>query len=613
MCGITGWVDFQLNMLEYSETIEAMTESLSHRGPDNKGIWLEQHVALGHRRLSIIDIKHGVQPMLTKNMTGHNVVLAFNGQIYNFKELRVQLQGLGYTFNTDSDTEVLLKGYLHWKEEVVHQLNGMFAIAIWDSERQLLLLIRDRLGVKPLYYYPTDKGIIFASEPKAIFQSKVVKASVSKTGFCEFLDMVKTPELTVYDGMYEVRPGHILTFDSNGLQKEAYWTLKAKRHTDDLDTTIKTIRKILTDTVKQQMISDVPICSLLSGGLDSSVITALAAENVDEGTFPSYSVDFTHNIGAFSADGVRGAPDAPFARELATHVRTDHKEFLLNSDQMLDDSVRNKVLHAVDAPPSYWGDMWPSLYLLFNEISKHATVALSGEAADEIFGGYQWFRNPAALEANTFPWLTGGSSRYFGGIQLLEPDFLASLEREKYRADRYQEALLEVPVLEGESEVDRRMREVSYLAITRFLPTLLDRNDRMSMATGLEVRVPFCDHRLVEYMFNVPWSMKSFDGREKSVLREAARPFVPDSILNRIKTPYPATQDGHYEQGLKTELGTVLNTKDTSIKNIINIKKSRESLNREPTEISQPYNRGSIEMVLWMERWANKYSIDLAI
>lgn len=613
MCGITGWIDFELSMSEHSKTIEAMTTSLSHRGPDDKGIWIDQHVALGHRRLSIIDIEHGIQPMLAEKASGHNVVLAFNGQVYNFRELRAQLQELGYTFDTDSDTEVLLKGYLHWKEEVVHQLNGMFAIAIWDSEDDRLLLIRDHLGVKPLYYYLTDSGIIFASEPKALFQNKVVTPIVSKTGFCEFLDMVKTPELTVYDDIYEVRPGHILTFDCNGLKKEAYWTLKAKPHTDDLETTIKAVREILIDTVKRQMISDVPICSLLSGGLDSSIITALAAENMSEGSFPSYSVDFTHNVDTFSADGVRGAPDAPFARELAVHVKTDHKELLLNSDQMLDDSVRDKVLHAVDSPPAYWGDMWPSLYLLFNGISEHSKVALSGEAADEIFGGYQWFRNPAVLEANTFPWLTGGSSRYFGGFQLLDPDFVASLERDKYRTDRYKEALLEVPVLEGESDMDRRMREVSYLAITRFLPTLLDRNDRMSMATGLEVRVPFCDHRLVEYMFNVPWSMKSFDGREKSILREAARPYLPDSISNRIKTPYPATQDGLYEQGLRTELRAVLDNNDSPIKHIVNINKAQAVLNRAPTEVSQPYNRGSIEMVLWMERWANKYNINIEV
>lgn len=612
MSGITGWIDFQLYSAERTQIMEAMTDSLSHRGPDAKGTWFDQYVAFGHRRLATIDIEHGIQPMVAGNNSGHYAVISFNGQIFNFKELRVQLQGFGYKFETNSDTEVLLKGYLHWKENVAHHLNGMFAIAIWDCQREQLVLIRDRLGVKPLYYYLTETGIIFASEPKAIFKNPYVKPRVSKTGFCEFLDMVKTPELTVYDGMYEVRPGHMLIFDRSGLRKETYWQLKAKAHNDDLDTTIAIVRDILTDTVKRQMIADVPICSLLSGGLDSSAITALAVQGMTKGSFKSFSVDFTHNIGDFFSDGVRSSPDAPFARALAAHVNTRHEELLLNSAQMLNNEVRNSVLHAVDAPPAYWGDMWPSLYLLFQSISERSKVALSGEAADEVFGGYQWFRNPAAIAADTFPWLTTGSSRYFGGIQLLDPDFVASLERDKYRTMRYQEAISEVPVLDGESDTERRMREVSYLAITRFLPTLLDRNDRISMATGLEVRVPFCDHRLVEYMFNVPWSMKSFDGREKSILREAVRHLLPDSVVNRLKTPYPATQDGAYEKGLRTELAQVLDDSHAPVKDLLNTKRARALLNRASAEISQPYNRGSIEMVLWMNRWLNKYNVEIA-
>lgn len=612
MCGIAGWVDFTTQN-DQLQILEAMTNALSHRGPDAKGTWFHRHVALGHRRLSIIDLEHGIQPMEAKGHDGHVAVVAFNGQIFNFKELRSELRSLDYTFDTDSDTEVLLKGYLHWKEYIADHLNGMFAIAIWDCHREELLLIRDRLGVKPLYYYSTDTGIIFASEPKSLFENPLVNPRVSSTGFCEFLDMIKTPGLTVYDGMQELRPGCVLRFNCNGLQKETYWSLKAEAHQDDLQTTIMTVREILSDTVQRQMISDVPICSLLSGGLDSSAITGWAAKTLTDGQFPSFSVDFTHNVEAFSVDGVRGSPDAPFAKALAEHAGTRHTELLLNSDQMLNNIVRNKVLHAVDAPPAYWGDMWPSLYLLFREVSEHSTVALSGEAADEVFGGYQWFRNPAAVAADTFPWLTAGSSRYFGGIQLLDPDFIASLDREKYRAKRYQEALQEVPTLAGESDNDRRMREISYLALTRFLPTLLDRNDRMSMAVGLEVRVPFCDHRLVEYMFNVPWNMKSFDGREKSILREAARPVLPESVANRVKTPYPATQDGAYEKGLRAELAEVMDDSSTPIKDLINGERARKLLSRPNAEISQPYNRGSIEMVLWMNRWMKKYDVELAL
>ncbi|TMP39177.1 asparagine synthase (glutamine-hydrolyzing) [Pseudoalteromonas citrea] len=613
MCGITGWVDFTQQFPQRTEIVDEMTDSLLHRGPDARGTWFDPHAALGHRRLSIIDIEHGIQPMVARDNEGRTSVVAFNGQIFNFKELRSQLVGYGYTFETNSDTEVLLKGYLHWKERVAEHLNGMFAIAIWDCGEQKLLLIRDRLGVKPLYYYQTQTGIIFGSEPKALFKNPYVKAQVSRTGFCEMLDMVKTPELTAYDGMYEVRPGHILTFDRHGLKKQTYWQLEAREHTDSLDVTIATVAEILSDTVKRQMISDVPICSLLSGGLDSSAITAIAAEHRHQEKLSSFSVDFTHNMNNFSADGVRGAPDAPFARELAAHVNTNHTELLLNSDQMLEHTVRQHVLHGVDAPPAYWGDMWPSLYLLFQGIRKHSTVALSGEAADEVFGGYQWFRNPAAIASNTFPWLTAGSSRYFGGVQLLDRDFVNSLDRDAYRAKRYEEALAEVPVLAGEDEHERRLREVSYLALTRFLPTLLDRNDRMSMAVGLEVRVPFCDHRLVDYVFNAPWSMKTFDGREKSLLRAATQSMLPDSIVYRVKTPYPATQDSSYEQGLRDELANLIDDSSSPARDFIDCKKAKTLVGRGVNEISQPYNRGGIEMALWMNRWLKNYDITTAI
>ncbi|MFC3394551.1 asparagine synthase (glutamine-hydrolyzing) [Brenneria rubrifaciens] len=613
MCGICGWVDFKNKYTERTELVKAMTHSLAHRGPDGQGMWNDKYASLGHQRLAIIDIEHGAQPMEARNHAGNHVVIAFNGQVFNFKELREELKNFGYQFDTNSDTEVLLKGYLHWRENVVHHLNGMYAVSIWDCKHSQLLLFRDRMGIKPLYYALTETGVVFASEPKALFISSMVAPRMTRNGFCELLDMVKTPERTIYDGVFEVRPGSMLIFDRNGLRKETYWALQAQAHHDSLDLTIDTVKNLLTDTVRRQIISDVPVCSLLSGGLDSSAITAMAAKELTQGSLPSFSVDFTHNIELFQADGVRGAPDAPFARLLAEYAGTQHTELLLRSEEMLHGSIRHSVLRAVDAPPAYWGDMWPSLYLLFRELKTHSSVALSGEGADEIFGGYQWFRNPAARDAETFPWLTAGSSRYFGGIQLLSRDLLASLEREKYRAERYQEALQEVPLLQGESADDRRMRQISYLAITRFLPTLLDRNDRMSMAVGLEVRVPFCDHRLVEYVFNTPWSMKSFDGREKSLLRAATQCLLPESIINRIKTPYPATQDGAYEKGLRAELAVIAENNRSPVYDLIDRQKIIALLNRESSEISQPYNRGSIEMVLWMNRWMNEYQVSVAV
>ncbi|QHS50139.1 asparagine synthase (glutamine-hydrolyzing), partial (plasmid) [Klebsiella michiganensis] len=557
MCGIAGWVDFNQDLSNHISTIQAMTDTLVNRGPDAEGIWHDKHVAFGHRRLAIIDLEGGRQPMSAVDATCSSVI-TFCGEIYNYQDLRKELIDLGHRFETRSDTEVLLRAYLQWDITMVDKLNGMYAFGIWNRNTDELILVRDRVGIKPLYYYPTSSGIIFGSEPKAILANPSVKKQLSLDGLRELLVMVKTPEMSVYKDMYEVRPGQLIKFNRNGLAKHTYWKLEAKPHTDDYESTVSNVRSLLEDSVRRQMVADVPICTLLSGGLDSSAVTAIVAKQLSPEIIRSFSVDFTQNQQQFTIDSVRGSPDSPYALALSKHVGSRHKEILLNSDDLLDPSVRDKVLRATDIPPMYWGDMWPSLYLLFREIRKHSTVALSGEAADEIFGGYQWFRNPAALQANTFPWLTSGSLRYFGGTQLFSLDLLKKLDLEAYRQDSYQAALREVPVLPGESDQNRRMREITYMNLTRFLQTLLDRKDRMSMAASLEVRVPFCDHRLIEYVFNTPWEMKSNDGREKSLLRAAVKDLLPESILTRTKTPYPATQDPTYEIGLRHQLQEIL-------------------------------------------------------
>lgn len=613
MCGITGWVDFELNMSTRVDVLKQMTDTLANRGPDADGIWHDGHAAVGHRRLSIIDLSGGRQPMEAATMGTSHAVLTYCGEIYNYRELRKELQSAGHVFETESDTEVVLKAYLQWGEDMPSRLNGMYALGIWNRQAEELLLIRDRMGVKPLYYYPTRTGILFGSEPKAILANPAARRRLSMNGLREIFDMLKTPELTVYDGMFEVRPGHILRFSRKGLSKRAYWSLSAAPHTDDYETTVGTVKHILSDAVSRQMVADVPICTLLSGGLDSSAITGFAARSQGERKVRSFSVDFKNNMENFEVDAVRGAPDAPFARALAQHVGAAHTEILLDSSEMLDRTVRSNVLHALDMPSVYWGDMWPSLYLLFRSIKQHSTVALSGEAADELFGGYKWFHNPAAIQADTFPWLTPGSSRYFGGLGLLAPELRGMLDSEAYRKERYLEALKEVPVLPGESASDRRMREITYLNLTRFLQTLLDRNDRMSMAVGLEVRVPFCDHRLMDYVFNVPWDMKNADGREKSLLRAAAKDVLPEVIYNRVKSPYPATQDPRYENGLRDELAELLSDTNAPVRPLLDLKKAATWAKRTDAAVSHPYNRGSLEATLSLNRWMKEYYVDLAI
>ncbi|MFE7115803.1 asparagine synthase (glutamine-hydrolyzing) [Streptomyces sp. NPDC057654] len=616
MCGITGWIDFGKDLTRERATAQAMTDTMACRGPDAEGVWLGPHAALGHRRLAVIDPAGGAQPMTADTGAGSTAVITFSGEIYNFRELRAELLSHGHRFRTRCDTEVVLRAYIQWGAALVDRLNGMYAFGIWDEGRQELLLVRDRMGVKPLYYHPTARGVLFGSEPKAVLANPLMPRRVTATGLCEVLDMVKTPGEAVFAGLREVRPGELVRVTRSGTAAKRYWSLQAQEHTDDLPTTIATVRELLEDIVSRQLISDVPLCGLLSGGLDSSAVTALAARSraaSGGGPVRSFSVDFVGADAAFEPDAVRVSPDAPFIRDMVRHVAGEHTEILLDSDELSSPAVRAAVLGATDLPPVYWGDMWPSLYLFFQQVRGHCTVALSGESADELFGGYQWFHRPAAVGADTFPWLTSGSARYFGGKSLLDPRLLEKLDLPGYRRARYQEALDEVPELPGEDLGERRMREVTYLNLTRFVQTLLDRKDRMSMATGLEVRVPFCDHRLVEYVFNVPWAMKSFDGREKSLLRAAVRDLLPRSVLDRVKTPYPATQDPGYELLLRRELARVLADRDAPVRDLLDLDRARATAGRSVGAVSRPYDRGSLELVLWLNAWLTSYGITLEL
>ncbi|QMU77599.1 asparagine synthase (glutamine-hydrolyzing) [Streptacidiphilus sp. PB12-B1b] len=614
MCGITGWISYEQNLDGERGTIAAMTETMACRGPDASGLWLDGHAALGHRRLAVIDVVGGAQPMSVERDGRTVLVTTYSGEIYNYRELRAELQTLGHTFRSNSDTEVALHAYLQWGEDFTQRLNGMYAFALWDPIRQELLLVRDRMGIKPLYYYPTRDGVLFGSEPKAILAHPRVRAVVDAEGLAELLAFTKTPGHAVYRGMHELRPGHTLRVRESGITERRYWALEAREHTDDLDTTVGHVRALLDDIVDRQLIADVPLCTLLSGGLDSSVITALAARALaagGRGPVRSFSVDFVGQTENFQADHLRATPDGPYAHALAEHVASDHSDIMLDTGQLMDRTNRDAVLAARDLPYGL-GDGDTSLYLLFKAIRAHSTVALSGESADEVFGGYSWFHDEKAVNAGTFPWLAAVRRGFAGdsngaGEALLRPDLLSKIDLPGYQQARYHEALSQVPRLPGESGKERQMREISHLHLTRFVQFLLDRKDRASMATGLEVRVPFCDHRLVEYVFNTPWSMKTFDGREKSLLRAAARDVLPDVVAERVKSPYPTTQDPRYAEALRGELKQLLADPDAPVRPLLDLTAAADAVRL----AAGPELRQSSEIVLALDSWLRRYRVTL--
>ncbi|MER6738284.1 asparagine synthase (glutamine-hydrolyzing) [Streptomyces puniciscabiei] len=608
MCGITGWASFHQDARTQAPVIEAMTATLTPRGPDAGGVWLGERAAIGHRRLAVIDLEGGVQPM--PDRTGDpDIVLTYSGEVYNHHRLRAQLRALGHEFRTRSDTEVVLRAYAEWGEGVAEHLEGMFAFAVWDARAQRLLLVRDRLGVKPLFWAPVDGGLAFASEPKALFAHPEIRPRVDADGLREAYSLLFNTGPTVWSGIREVEPGGLLVLDRDGIRARRYWQLRADVHEDDRDTAVERVRDLVGAAARGQLEADVPLCSLLSGGLDSTVLTALLAGELRRREGPdarirSYAVDHSDQAKRFTSDVLRTGHDAPYATEAGAFIGTEHSTVVLDPHDLLDPGHRTAVVVARDSPIGV-GDMDTSLYLLFGEIREHSTVALSGEAADEVFGGYPWFHDPRALAAGTFPWLlvTGDEA-----AMPLNPEL--GLLMSEFRQDTYRSALAAVPHADGETPAEHRQREMQHLSLTRWLRQLLHRKDRLSMARGLEVRVPYCDHRLVEYAFATPWALKSFDGREKSLLRAAGAGLAPDSVLYRPKNHYPATHHPDYNRGLQNLARDALAT--GQVRALTDETLVKPCLDTPPEQLEWGH-RLRLERVVDLALWLDHYRPELAL
>jgi asparagine synthase (glutamine-hydrolysing) len=542
MCGIAGWIDWEVNLTKQRPILAAMRDTLAPRGPDGEGMWQSVSAAFVHRILSVMDPANGAQPMI-RSKGKNNYILTYNGELYNMPELRCELASRGYTFKTSCDTEVLLIAFIEWGPSCVERFNGIFAFGIWDETEQSLFLARDRVGVKPLFYAERDSAFLFGSELKTLLAHPSVQPEIDAEGLGEIFCMgpSRTPGHGVFRDILELKPGHSLIHNRNGTRVYQYWSLISKPHTDNLETTIVQVRQLLEDTVQRQIVADVPVCTLLSGGLDSSALSAFAAQAYAKngwGALNTYSIDYVDNNIHFKPSLFQPNEDAPWIERVSQHFGTIHHHVLVDTPELVE--YLTPAMEARDLPGM--ADIDSSLYLFCRRIKKDATVAVSGECADEIFGGYPWFHKPEALSANTFPWLRMISER----ARILSPEAREYIRPEEYVNDRYQQAINEVPRLSGESKQEARMREMFYLNITRFMATLLDRKDRMSMAVGLEVRVPFCDHRLLEYVWNVPWEMKYCEKREKGLLRRALVGVLPEDVLWRQKSPYPKTHNPAY-------------------------------------------------------------------
>lgn len=613
MCGIAGWVSYEGDLTAHRATIDAMTATMALRGPDASGVWVDRHAALGHRRLAIIDLEGGVQPMEFATPNGP-VILVYSGEAYNFIELRRELQTRGHQFRTSSDTEVVLHGYLEWGENVAEHLNGMCGLAIWDARDQKLVMIRDRLGVKPLYYYPTGDGVLFGSEPKAILANPLARRRVDIDGIRTAVVGVGQSQ-AIWKGMCEVEPGTVVTVRASGVRTRTYWKLRTAPHADDQKTTVERVRQLLDDTVGRQLIADVPQCVLLSGGLDSSAIASLASRKLTAkgDRLRTFSVDFVDHVDRFKPDVFRTTPDRPFVKDMVDTIRPVHQQVVLSAEDLSDPAIRRAVITARDTPNAL-GETDISMYLLFRAIRNESTVALSGEAADENFGGYQWFHNDLRT-IPIFPWIAAVLGAPPGNTTVMPftAEALAALDLEHYLGDQYATAMAAVEHLPGDPRFERQMRFMFHMHLTRFLRMLLDRKDRLSMAAGLEVRVPYCDHRLVEYVYNTPWRHKSFDGREKSLLRQAVKDLLPPSVLNRKKSGYPTMMhDSRYSGTLLAEAKEVLADAGNPLFGLFNRKWLQSVLETDSSKITHG-EKLLTDKILDMYYWIEIYSPEISL
>ena len=572
MCGIFGVVNYQLNEVKTPYDMSCV-QAVLHRGPDEGGNFYDKHVFLGHRRLSVVDIEQGKQPMAF-----HHYTMVYNGELYNTEEIRQELLEAGYTFKGHSDTEVLLKAYVCFGEKVVEKLNGIYAFAVWNSKDQSLYVARDRAGVKPLYYCLLPDGLIFASEQKQILQY-TRKNEITLEGFKELLGVgpSHTPGHGLYKGIEELKPGYYMKVSAGHVELTQYWELEANEHKDDFETTVAKTREILLDAIKRQLVSDVPLCTFLSGGIDSSAITAIAASEMKN--LHTFSIDYEDNLKYFKKTDFTVSQDSDFIKLISDLNHTNH-HYCVISNQDLADALTDAV-HFRDMPGM--ADVDSSLYWFCKKIKEDFTVSLSGECADEIFGGYPWFyREPMN---GMFPWLRDLAIRN----TLLKPEWQEKLDLVGYATERFNESVAMAPILEGDSDLNNEKRQLTYLNTKWFMTTLLDRKDRMSMGASLEVRVPFADHRLMEYLYNIPWEMKFYGGMEKGLLRKALEGVLPDEVLYRKKNPYPKTHNPHYTELIKTLLREALSDSDSILHEIFDEQKLWALANTNEEIITRPW------------------------
>lgn len=612
MCAIAGQIFPVGGKAEKNRVVyEKMQKTMNRRGPDQNGIFIEENAALIHSRLCVVDPENGLQPM-TLTLGDKYFVLIYNGELYNTPELRKMLSEKGHKFKTHSDTEVLLHSYAEWGAECTDRLNGIYAFAVLEKHSGRLFLARDRMGVKPLFYALREGSLIFASELKTLLCHPLVKPEIDRGGLMQImlLGPGRIPGDGVFRDVKELLPAERGYFDpkTSVIKTEIYWQLKDREHADNFEQTVEKVRFLVIDSIERQLVSDVPICTFLSGGLDSSIISAVADRYFTQmgERLRTVSVDYRDNEKYFKASKFQPNSDGAFIKIISDNLNAEHTLVLLDTPELV-----NALYDAVDTRDlPGMADVDSSLLLFCKEIKKIATVALSGECADEIFGGYPWYRDKTIREREGFPWAQSTVQR----AGFFRREFLEGEDPVNYVNSYYKSTVEESSVLPDTDKTEARMKQMMNLNVKWFMQTLLDRKDRMSMYSSLEVRVPFCDHRIAEYLYTVPWEFKDHKSCEKGLLREAMRGLLPDEVLWRKKSPYPKTHNPAYLKAVSEELKKVIDDPDSPLLSLVK-KEALEELmvsdNAVPWYGQLMNTPQTIAYFLQLDYWLKKYRVQI--
>jgi len=610
MCGIAGFVTHDAYKKE--EQLNSMLKSIAHRGPDAEGKYIKDNVALGHRRLIVVDPEGGKQPMIY-TINGKNIVLIYNGELYNTEKIRIELKRNGHVFKSHSDTEVLLHAYIEWGVNCLSRLNGIFAFAVLDERDNSIFIARDRFGVKPLFYHFSPNNLFaFASEIKALLKCEGISSKVDREGFLELMSIgpARTPGCGIFKDIKELPPAHFMIYSDGNITIKKYFELKYEEHRENVTDTAYHLKTLLIQAIDRQLVSDVPLGTFLSGGLDSSIITALTADSYrkQHSILDTFSLDFEENEKYFKSSLFQPDSDRLWVEKMVQREGTHHHNIIISNR---DTAKTLKIAMQMRDLPGM-ADIDSSLYLLCKEVKKTVTVGISGECADEVFGGYPWFYRHELYTDGLFPW--SGDMRL--RQSMLNPKYREKLNLEEFARYRYKETLKSCPDFEGKDFAEKKSREMFHLNIIYFMGNLLERKDRMSMANGLEVRVPYCDHELVQYVWNIPWDIKFYNQREKGILRLAMKDFLPDDILWRKKSPYPKTYHPDYT---KIVSGLLLKETEDSLSPIWEILDKEEVLKLVNNQSSTPWYGQLMSgpqlcaYLLQMAMWLREYRINIEI